>query len=115
MPYAPITPRLTPTGKRVHKWLFSAFQGRHKLLDWRDRLRCVQQELRGVVEGQEWAREIDVGAINRLLDAAVAEVMDGLPYAECDCPASEKNCPKCKGRRWVTARTYHLNFNPLDT
>lgn len=108
----PIGRRKTPVGRRIPKWLYEAFTGRRRLLVWRNRLRRLHRDLLQLVEGQDWARELDMGQIEKLLDAAEALVLDGTPYAECDCPSHEKNCPTCNGRRWVTGKTYHRDLSP---
>lgn len=49
-----------------------------------------------------YTRHMDMDRLLRLLDEATTTIMDGAPYQQCDCPASQHDCPKCHGYRWTS-------------
>lgn len=95
-------------GGFVPKRLEHIFRGRYRLWNWCERLDIVQAELMQMLPEPFTAdlSEEDVLEIRRLLQAARTKVMHASPFMPCDCPASELDCPKCNGKRWISAIKY---------
>lgn len=66
----------------------------------------VRAEL-GSLREEVWCRDIDVSAVQRLLETARVRLVQGMPFAHCDCPSRETDCPKCDGSRWVSVVACH--------
>lgn len=79
----------------------AVFAGRQPLERLCGRLDEIRAELGGQRE-EPWCRDIDVLEIQRLLETARVRLVQGMPFAKCDCPSAETDCPKCGGDRWVS-------------
>lgn len=89
-------------GRPVPAGLAEVFAGREELLRWCRGLRLLRQELRGWRD-RAWMAGMDVERIDRLLVSATTLVTAGMPFERCDCDPTERDCPKCQGRRWINA------------
>ncbi len=88
-------------GRTVPRRLASVFEGRLKLNRWANQIALMRQELMRMSQ-EPWARDVDLRAVNRLLDAARIKVMHGAPHVPCNCPNQTTDCPYCGGSRWTS-------------
>ncbi len=85
----------------VPRRLAGVFAGRQPLERLCGRIDEIRAEL-GSLGEEEFCRDIDVTQVQRLLETARVKLLHGMPFARCDCPNRENDCPKCGGGRWVS-------------
>ncbi len=87
--------------REVPRRLTEVFAGRQPL----ERLCGKIDEIRsalGDLREEPFCRDIDVSQVQRLLETARVKILHGMPFAKCDCPNGELDCPKCGGTRWIS-------------
>lgn len=90
----------------VPDWLAKVFKdGRLWMHVWVAHLDRRRRAL-GRMAGEEYAADLDFAAAYECLDRVRELVFDATPFARCDCAASEKECPRCKGKRWLSLGAY---------
>ena len=92
-------------GKYVPKRLEAIFAGRQLLVEWSRDLEIMRQRLLAM-EGEPFIRDVQTRRIARMLESARTLIVLGSPMTQCDCPLEERDCPKCKGSRWLTAAAH---------
>jgi len=88
--------------REVPRRLTEVFAGRQPLERLCERIDEIRTKLGSLSEGP-FCRDIDVSEVQRLLALARLNIVRGMPFAKCDCPTREMDCPKCGGGRWVSA------------
>lgn len=88
-------------GREVPSLLKPIFKGRVLLVEWCRRLDDLRVQIRKL-KNQPYGVDLDAPLIERLIETLRAQAMIGAPMRECDCPAWERQCPKCKGKRWLS-------------
>lgn len=81
---------------------WGVFGERKPLLDWCEELQQLGSALLEL-EPKPWMAAVDLKQIRRHLAAVHALVKLGIPFERCDCHPDQLDCPKCEGRRWITA------------
>ena len=94
------------SNREVPRRLASVFAGRQPLERLCGKVDEIRAEL-GWLREEEFCRDIDVTEVQRLLDAARVKIRQGMPFAKCDCPSRDLDCPKCGGERWVSGVACH--------
>lgn len=87
--------------REVPRRLAEVFAGRQPLERLCGRIDEIRAEL-GSLREEPFCRDIDVSSVQRLLETARVKLVQGMPFAKCDCPNRELDCPKCGGDRWVS-------------
>lgn len=88
-------------GRDVRPALAGIFHGRALLVEWCFRLDDLQNQI-GTLNSEPYGVDLDMPLIERMIQVLRAQVMIGAPMQECDCPAWERQCPRCEGKRWVS-------------
>lgn len=89
-------------GRPVPRRLAEVFAGRRGLALWSRELQALRDRL-FALKGQPFCREVDFDRIGRHLDAVRTLLNLQAPLEPCNCDVDKRDCPRCKGSRWVTA------------
>lgn len=96
-------------GNVLPERLHEVFEGRAQLLQEATKLEAFARDIGVHARGSPpWIEDVDIEEIVRLLEQARSLLVDGAPHKECLCPAQERDCPNCGGRRWVSQQTSRL-------
>jgi len=98
--------------KEVPPRLSQVFEGRRKLLDICEALGLLQAEIEYVFT-QPYGHRLDCELLSKQFEQLAVSIAAEIPHSQCDCPPSERKCPKCEGRRWLTA-TQHRQALPVQ-
>jgi hypothetical protein len=98
-----ILPLQDSYGRPTPDWLRDVFAGGRELRWWTQDLREMLIELRQMAL-EPFCRSLDEERVVKLLNSAITLVDMAQPFAQCDCPPQETDCPKCHGERWYSAR-----------
>lgn len=90
-------------GRPPPDWLWEVFAGQRELQWWCQDLRELLIQLRKMAH-QPFCRSLDEERVVKLLNSAITLVDQATPFAQCDCPPQEKDCPRCQGTRWYSGR-----------
>ena len=88
-------------GRVVPDKLADVFRGRSLMADWCFHLDDLRLQLHKFTK-EEYGGDLNMPFIERQIETLRAQVMLAAPMRECDCPARERLCLKCEGKRWLS-------------
>lgn len=87
------------------------FNGRAKMVHWASTLGAASTRL-GNMAREPWCKNLDVMAVQKVLDSVRSAVIRAAPYVPCNCPPHEHDCDRCDGERWLTIDQSHGTSSP---
>ena len=100
----PEVPRRDAYHKTVPSWLQKIFIGRQWLMWWVRRLDRMERDL-AKMQDESYTKHLDVPQLQSQLRTMRETISRNIPYARCPEPNCSATCLRCKGDRWVTAKT----------
>lgn len=88
-------------GRPVPRRLADVFAGRRELANWCRDLEQLRDRLLGLA-AKPFGEDLDADSLRRGLEAVRIMVVLQMPLEPCGCEVNERDCPRCKGRRWTT-------------
>jgi len=90
-------------GRRVPTRLVEAFRTRGVLLDWAAGLDLNRRKI-ALLSEMEGAEEIKSIELSRHITAIQRYAQLHAPFLPCEACKAGEDCPKCKGRGWMTVQ-----------
>lgn len=98
------------TGRRVPRRLFPQLrEGRHVMHSWINRLGQLKQDVARSAH-LSFGKEIDSDEIGEAIEKVQALIGAAIPSRRCLC--FQQDCPKCRGREWLSAGQSRKDSKP---